>query len=400
MRQARGLFLPSLSLDARYSERHGGLNFGDLVNPAYAALNQITGSAAFPTNIDGRFPYAQETRLRVVQPLFNAQIVSNYRLSTSLRGVQDARTRAAARQLAADVQLAYVNYARAGQLEEVLRVSHGLVQEQVRVTERLLASGKVTADALHRAIAERSDIEQQQADAEQKRAAAARYLNFLLDRAADAPIAALADSALVTPPAIDLTTALQRARVEREELDQANFGVRATNAQLQLARASYLPSIAVAVDYGVQGNDYRLDTRNDFAMASVVVQWNVFNGLQDAARRRQAAIDGQRARVQRDELERQIELQVRQAYHAVVAAQRGLQAAHDRLTAARRSHELAARRYQEGMAAPIELLDARTAYTAAQINQVLTRFEYGARYIELERVAALRDLDNDLGRTQ
>ncbi|MGH7470296.1 MAG: hypothetical protein ACRENP_20325, partial [Longimicrobiales bacterium] len=65
VRQARGLFLPSLTVDARYSEMHGGLNFGDLVNPAYAALNQITGSAAFPTNIDGRFPYAQETRLRV-----------------------------------------------------------------------------------------------------------------------------------------------------------------------------------------------------------------------------------------------------------------------------------------------------------------------------------------------
>ncbi|MGH7471367.1 MAG: TolC family protein, partial [Longimicrobiales bacterium] len=93
-------------------------------------------------------------------------------------------------------------------------------------------------------------------------------------------------------------------------------------------------------------------------------------------------------------------LQVRQAYDAVVAAQRALQAAHDRVTAARRSYELAARRYEEGMAAPIELLDARTAFTAAQINQVLTRYEYGARHIELERVAALRDLDSDLGRTQ
>jgi outer membrane protein TolC len=400
VRQARGLFLPSVSLDARYSEMHGGLDFGDLVNPAYAALNQLTGRAAFPTNIDGRFPYAQETRLRVVQPLFNAQILSNHRLSTSLRGVQAARTRAAARQLAADVQLAYVNYARAGQLVEVLRVTHGLVQEQVRVTERLLSAGKVTADARHRAIAERSDIEQQQADAEQKQGAAARYLNFLLDRPVEAAIEELPDSALLIPLVMDLPTALQRARVAREELEQADFGVRATDAQQRLARASNLPSLSVAVDYGVQGHDYRLDRGNDFAMASLVVQWPVLNGLQDGARRQQAALDGERARVQREELERQIELQVRQAFAAVVAAQRSLQAARDRVTAARRSYELAARRFEEGMSAPVELLDARTAYTAAQINQVLTRFEYGARYIGLERVAALRDLDTDLGRTK
>ena len=54
--QARGLFLPTATVDARYSETHGVMNVGDLVNPAYAALNQLTGSNAFPTNIDARLP--------------------------------------------------------------------------------------------------------------------------------------------------------------------------------------------------------------------------------------------------------------------------------------------------------------------------------------------------------
>jgi outer membrane protein TolC len=398
VRAARGRFLPSLMLDARYSETHGGLNFGDLVNPAYQALNQITGSGAFPTNIDGRFPYAQETRVRLVQPLFNAQILSHYRLAASLRGLQDARTRAAARQLAADVQLAYVNHARSRQVVEVLEATDVLVREQLRVTERLLANGKVTADARHRAIAEKSAVDQQIAEAEQKHAAAARYLNFLLNRPADAAIAAPADTVLVFPEAPALDGALARARAAREELHQAEFGIRAASAQERLARSSNLPSLSLAVDYGIQGNEYHFDSRNDFAMASLVVQWNVFDGLQGAARRQEAAADGQRARVQRQELEQQIELQVRQAYDALQTVHRSLQAAQDRVTSARRSFELVARRYDEGMASPIELLEARTAYTAAQINQVLTRHEYGVRYIELERVAALRDLDADLGR--
>src|ERR687895_572692 len=38
VREARGRFLPSLSLASRYSEQNGTLNLGDFVNPAYAAL--------------------------------------------------------------------------------------------------------------------------------------------------------------------------------------------------------------------------------------------------------------------------------------------------------------------------------------------------------------------------
>ena len=47
MREARGRLLPSLSLDARYSEQSGTLDLGDFVNPAYAALNQLTGRNDF-----------------------------------------------------------------------------------------------------------------------------------------------------------------------------------------------------------------------------------------------------------------------------------------------------------------------------------------------------------------
>ena len=141
VRQARGAFLPSATLDARYSETHGVMNVGDLVNPAYAALNQLTGTNAFPTNVDARLPFAQETRVRVAQPLFNPAIISNYQLQKSLASIETAGTAASARQLAADVQLAYVNYARAARIAQLYVNTHALVNENVRVNERLLANG-------------------------------------------------------------------------------------------------------------------------------------------------------------------------------------------------------------------------------------------------------------------
>src|SRR5690242_282335 len=50
--EARALLLPTIGLESRGTRMHDVPNIGDLVNPAYAALNQLTGTNQFPTNID------------------------------------------------------------------------------------------------------------------------------------------------------------------------------------------------------------------------------------------------------------------------------------------------------------------------------------------------------------
>ena len=297
------------------------------------------------------------------------------------------------RQLAADVQHAYINYARAARVTELFQNTHKLVSENVRVNERLLANGKVTPAALHRAIAERSDIEQQIAQAEQNQSAAARYFNFLLGRSPTDQLTPIPDSLLAVELTISADDAVRSALARREELRQVAGGIRVAEAQEKLARSAYLPTVALAVDYGVQGNDYRFDSKSDVAVASLVLSWNVFNGGQDAARRQQASIEVERGELRRSEIENQIEMQVRQAYDAVTVARRATQAAADRLSAARRSYELVARRHAEGMAPQIEYIDARTALTSAELNAIITQYGYAASYVELERVGALRVIE-------
>ena len=178
----------------------------------------------------------------------------------------------------------------------------------------------------------------------------------------------------------------------RDELRQADFAITAASAQEKAATAAFLPSVAVALDYGVQGNTYQFDREHDALAASVVVEWNVFNGGRDEARRQQAAIGANRARVARHELERRVELDVRQSYDALQVARAAIATARDRVTAARRSFELVTRRHAEGMASQIEFIDARTAYTRAELNLIVTRQSYAVRAADLERAAALRTL--------
>jgi outer membrane protein TolC len=395
-REARALRLPSVSFSSRRSETSGGLDLGDLVNPAYRALNQLTGTSAFPTDVGLTLPLRQESRVRVAQPVYQPAIGAGIRAAASARDAEAAGVRSAARQLVAQVQTSYWQLASAGRVVELYRATLPLVDEHVRVNERMLANGTVTPEAVLRARAERSEVQQQLAEAEQQRAAAARAFNALLDRPLDSPIELPSDVALdvdAGPDSLTVDELVRHALVARDELKQAAFAIDAATAQEKVAAAAFRPTVGVAVDYGIQGDNYRFDRDHDALVASVVVEWSAFNGGRDDARRQQAGIAGSRARLARRDLERRIELDVRQAYDAERVARAAIQTAQDRAAAAQRGFELVSRRHAEGLASQIEFIDARTAATRAALNLIVTRQSYAVRRADLERAAALSVAD-------
>ena len=391
--EARGLFFPSLALESRYSRLHGVPNIGDFVNPAYAALNGLLGANRFPTNLDITLPQRHDSRLELRQPLFNAGIIANYAAARGRSDGERFALRAAARRLAAEVQTAYLTEASARRAVEIYTASLALVQENERVAARLLSAGRATPEAVYRARADRSDIEQQLAEARQKAVAAGQVLNRILDRPLDAAIDTVPDSLLDVPITMNADSAVAHALAHREELQEASAGIRTGQAAVRAATAAFLPTISLAVDYGFQGRNFAFQPSQDYWVASLVVSWNVLNGGSDVARRTEAALQVQQARTLRKDLEERIALEVRTAYDAAVVAHEAIATADDRLEAARHTFELVRRRYEEGVASPFELVDARTALTSAELNRVLTAYGYALRYVDLERAAALRNLE-------
>jgi outer membrane protein TolC len=200
------------------------------------------------------------------------------------------------------------------------------------------------------------------------------------------------DSSLVAADSLPLEQLIAHALTHREELGQADGGVHIAQAQQRIASASLLPSVAVSASYGVQGNAYKFDSSHDVALANFVLSWNLFNGGQDLARREQATYLRDEATYRRRDAERGIRVQVANAYDAVMTARSALGSANDRHESAQRAFVLVQRRFAEGLAAPIDFLSARAAYTAAALNQVISRYTLAARNVELERAAALRTL--------
>ncbi len=397
LKAARGMLLPSLSIEARYSRAGGGRTFeipvGDLFNPIHGTLNQLIQQQQFPTDLQNvEIPFLRreehDTKIRVVQPVFQPGIYYNQQAKKHLADAHRAERDVFARQLVGEIKQGYFTYLKTLQIERLLGETQKLLLENLRVSKSLFNNQKVTEDVVLRAKVELSDLQQQQAEAKKNRVLAAAYFNFLINRALNDSIeVAEAWEAAVQPP-LDLAAAENNAMEKRDEFTQLQQSIQAANSGVNAEKTKYLPGVNAVFDYGFEGEKYRFGKNDDYWMASLVLSWNLFNGFQDRARVQQAELAKKSLEARRAELKQQIALQVREVYHNMIVAGKNVLTANERVLSARKSFRIVERKYREGMVSQIEFLDARTTLTNSEINKIVSKFDYQIALAEFERVTA------------
>jgi outer membrane protein len=397
LKEARGLFLPSVGINARYSRAGGGREIefpvGDLVNPIHQTLNQLLQQPVFPGNLQNEIiPFLrekeQETKISAVQPIFEPQIFYNYKIKSTLVEVEQNNKRIYTRQVVSEVKTAYFRYLMTIQINKLLLQTRQLLEENLRVSRKLYENDKVTKEVVYRSEAELSELDQQILQAEKSEELTKSYFNFLLNRPLDQDIIVSEEDLPILKEEGDLTAAFQLAVRQREELKLMELSVEASKKGIKLNQSAFLPSVFAALDYGFQGEEYRFTSSDDFWMASAILRWNLFNGFQDQARIQQAKIEKKQQQMKYAEVENQIKLQVQEIYNNVKVSQKTIQAAEDRLLSARKSFEIVDRKYREGILPHIVYLDARNNMTRSEINSVINRYEYYIDLVELERALA------------
>ncbi|MCD6160810.1 MAG: TolC family protein [candidate division Zixibacteria bacterium] len=402
LHEARGLFLPSIDVIARYSKAGGGRSIdfpiGDIINPIHQSLNQILQEARFPgdlENINSPFMLEKEhdTKIQITQPVFQPLIYYNYKIKSNLCDIEKLSKKAFTRQLAADVKTAYFNYLKTVQVVQLYEKTEALLNENLRVCEKLFENQKVTKEAVFRAKAELSELEQGKSEAIKNRDMAAAYFNFLLNRPLNNAIEIISSDQLSADNKPEFTKAESLAVANRDEIKQMQTAIKAANNGAKLSKTKFLPGVSFIFDYGFQGEEYSFTSDDDFWMASMVLQWNLFNGLQDKSKVNQCQAEKRKLQAQLKELEIQVMLEVRNAYLNMDAANKSIIAANDRQNSARKSFEIVNKKFQQGMSPQIEFLDARSAMTRAEISYIIVQYDYHIRYAELEKALALYPVD-------
>jgi outer membrane protein TolC len=117
----------------------------------------------------------------------------------------------------------------------------------------------------------------------------------------------------------------------------------------------------------------------------LVLNIPIFDGFRTTQRVEETLHNYYNVKAQEEDRRQLIALEVEQSYLRVVETQERIKATESAALAAKENLDLAQGRYQVGVGSIIEVTDAETLYTEAQINYVRTVYEYKIADAQLAR---------------
>lgn len=381
---ARALFFPQVSANASYMLADGGRKIefpvGDLLNPVYSTLNNITGTTNFPqiANVTQQFlpNNFHDTKLRVIQPLFNPDIYFNYKAQKELISVQDAQKRAYENELKYSITSAYYQYLQSEESLIIYEKTKVLLTELLKINQKLVSNDKATKDIVLNAAYELDKVEFQLAHTKKNNQVAKSYFNFLLNR--DLSLSIDKDSTIRSSLSeqAELTLLTETALNQRQEIKQLQGALQTNEHVIGLAKGNaYLPKINAVGDLGYQGFKYKFDNPQQYWLVQFSLSWDLFKGGEKRIKMQQAKLDYQVVENKMAQLKKQIELQVIQGYYDLEATEQSYLAAQSGIRNAEKSFQIVRAKYVEGQALLIEYLDAQNRLTTARLAETIGAYE-------------------------
>jgi outer membrane protein TolC len=327
----------------------------------------------------------------VIQPIFNPEIYFNYKAQKELVTVQQAQKKAYENQLKYEITSAYFQFLQSDEALHILKNTHSLLLELLKINQSLVANAKATKDVVLNTEYEINKTEQQIAENEKNNQVSQAYFNFLLNREIDSSIEIDSTLKIAINEEQEISSLTNKALEQRQELQQLQNGIRANQQLISLNNGNaYLPKINVVGDAGYQGYYYKFNNDQRYWLVQFGLTWDIFKGGEKRAKTQQARIDYQVTENKMEQLKKQIELQVIQSHYELEAAKRAFKASQSGVRSAEKSFQIIRAKYLEGQAILLEYLDAQNKYTTSQLTNSINQYEL------LRKSAALQKTINNL----
>ena len=388
LKEAKGYYLPEVGFTGTYSLAAGGrsisIPIGDLLNPVYSTLNQLTQTNAFPQveNAEEQFlpNNFYDARIRTTMPLYNPDIRFQKNIRTQQVGLEEDALSIRKRDLARDVQTAYFQCLQASEIIGIYDNGLELLHESYRLNEGLVRNGMAIPSTLIRIQGEISSVEAQKAQAVSQEILARAYFNSLLGRPYETEVEA--DPAFNALPAVETPGSV----AQREEFSQLETAERIRDLMVHWEKAWRQPRVGMQLDLGSQ--NFGLDW-GGYAILGVSVNVPIWDGARHSRRLQEAELDIQALQARREWVTRQIDLQMIQASETLFAAITISKSYEPQLQSAERFYQETVRRFRENQANYIELLDARTQLTNLELQASIARYQAWIGWAQFQRAAAL-----------
>ncbi len=357
--------LPQVALNGAWTR--------NLKKPAFFLPPEFAAAFGGASSVEAGRDWDLKAAASVTLNLWTAGRLSHAR-ALAEQGVEAARRQQA---LARDavrfrVTRAYWDLLLAGERVRIAEQALALARESHRVAEAAYSEGHASRFDLLRADVELTNRQAPLVQMRNQRRL--KELALLRLCGLEPGTNLLLTSGLKATPAPESEEVLlERMRRDSPELRALEHKVKAAELATALARAGSGPVVQLQGAYAVQGQwDDDLfpggDETAGSLSAALGVSWPLFDGLATKAATRKREADLRVARLEYTRAVRDRELGVRQARTNLENARLALEGRREGVDLATEAHRLAVIRKENGLATPLELLDAELALTMARVQ--------------------------------
>jgi outer membrane protein len=394
LKEARSLFLPTTWFEGQYTLAKGGrsidLPVGDLLNPVYKTLNQLTATNEFPTISNKSEQFLPnnfyDARIKTTMPIINPDIRINRNIKQQEVLLQQNDVDIYRRELIKQVKTAYYEYLLAGEGVRIYQSALQVVNENLKINQSLLSNGKGLPAYVSRAESEVKRVESQLQNAINEQQNAKAYFNFLLNRSLD-------DSLVVSEISLDqnvfpLLDQTNQNISQREELKSLDIS-RDINANvLKMNRSFRTPRLNAFLDLASQGYDFKVNDKSLFYLGGVQLQVPIFSGKRNLYKMEQTKLDAQTIELEMNNTKQELQLAASVSKNNAGSAYVNYQAAMKQQESSEKYFKLINKGYREGVNTFIEFLDARNQLTNSQLQVNISKYKALAALADYERQTA------------
>ncbi len=400
LQSAQSLYQPTFAFQGGYQTGEGGRSIsfpvGDMLNPVYATLNQLTKSSAFPqiANVETNFfpRNFYDVKLTSVMPIYNRDISINKEIQSQTLGIQKADIQVYKRELVKNIKTAYLNYLMAHKAIGIYQNGLLLAQEGKKINEKLLANGKGLPAYILRSENEVVQIASQLSEAEKQAESAKMYFNFLLNRELQTEIKTNFDE----QEALDILKKNQIAEVDqREELGMLKQAISLQQSVVKMNESFYLPKLNGYLNLGSQSSNWDFNQKSTYYLLGMQVDIPIFSGKRNLNKIKQSAMDVDMAKKSLDLTSKQVSLALQIAQKNLTQTWMAFRASQKQIDVANTYQKLIDKGYKEGVNTYIETLDARSQWTNAHLVLNINQFKILIAAAQVEREAASYPLKNE-----
>ena len=216
-------------------------------------------------------------------------------------------------------------------------------------------------------------------------------LNVAIGRDPETPVQIIELGTDIKPKQYTLDGAMSIAEQNNPDLQRYQNDMKSSEYGMKIAKAAYWPSIGVRISYSRNNDDFNKvysDLGRNFSVSlGTQLDFNIFNGLSDAAQVDRESADYSIAKESWLNRKRTLRLEVKQAFLNLKAWQEISKINERSLRAAEEDFRLAQERYRVGAGTLLEITDAQVALTRSRVT--LVRAKYDAMISQAQLEAAM-----------